>query len=64
MAWTVLLGSVGESGSGDLECFPQNTEYFGDFQNQVMVNFAVRDVQAMVDQLREMGRRRRQGRIQ
>ena len=40
---------------GIWSAFPQDTEYFGDSRNQVMINFVVRDVQAMVDQLREMG---------
>lgn len=41
--------------TGIWSAFPENTAYFGDPKNRVMVNFAVRDVQRMVDQLREMG---------
>ena len=39
---------------GIWSAFPEDTSYFGDSRNQVMVNFVVRDVQLMVDQLREM----------
>lgn len=35
--------------------FPQTTTYFGDAANQVMVNFRVRDLEAMLAQLREKG---------
>jgi len=40
---------------GIWSAFPAETEYFGDRYNHVMINFVVRNVQKMVDQLREMG---------
>ena len=35
--------------------FPEDTEYFGTGQQQVMVNFRVRDLERMLTQLRELG---------
>lgn len=35
--------------------FPEDTDYFGDRANRWMVNFRVRDLDAMADQLRAAG---------
>ncbi|MEM6521378.1 MAG: VOC family protein [Cyanobacteria bacterium P01_C01_bin.70] len=41
-----------EAGPTIFAPFPDNTDYFGDTQKQWMINFRVRDLDAMVDQLR------------
>ncbi len=35
--------------------FPADTEYFGDMDKQWMINFRVRDLDAMAEQLEEAG---------
>jgi glyoxylase I family protein len=41
-----------EAGATVFAPFPQDSEYFGDAQKQWMINFRVRDLDAMVEQLR------------
>lgn len=44
-----------EAGPTSFEPFPANTEYFGRESQQWMLNFRVRDLDAMVAQLRDAG---------
>lgn len=44
-----------EAGETALTPFPADTKYFGDERQNWMVNFRVRDLDAMVAQLREAG---------
>jgi len=49
------LGWRQEAGPTAFAPFPQATDYFGDSKQIWMVNFRVRDLDAMVDQLRGAG---------
>lgn len=42
-----------EAGPTVFAPFPNDTEYFGDVEKQWMLNFRVRDLDALVDQLRD-----------
>ena len=42
-----------EAGPTVFAPFPQDTDYFGQFERQWMINFRVRDLDAMVAQLRD-----------
>jgi predicted enzyme related to lactoylglutathione lyase len=44
-----------EAGPSGVSPFPETTEYFGDSKQMWMVNFRVRDLDAMVAQLRAAG---------
>ncbi len=44
-----------EAGPSGVEPFPHDTDYFGDREQRWMVNFRVRDLDAMVAQLRGHG---------
>ena len=44
-----------EAGPSGLSPFPETTDYFGDPKKTWMVNFRVRDLDAMVTQLRNAG---------
>ncbi len=44
-----------EAGPSGVSPFPETTEYFGDSKQMWMVNFRVRDLDAMVVQLRAAG---------
>lgn len=44
-----------EAGTTVFAPFKQDTDYFGDMKNQWMINFRVRDLDAMADQLRANG---------
>jgi hypothetical protein len=44
-----------QAGPGGIGPFPENTEYFGDPQQAWMVNFRVRNLDAMVAQRRAAG---------
>ena len=53
-------GHVFEAGRGDAtvwSLFPAGTEYFGRTEQQVMLNYRVRDLDAMLAQLRASGDR-------
>lgn len=44
-----------ESGPSGISPFPYDTDYFGDAKQQWMVNFRVRNLEAMMTQLRAAG---------
>jgi predicted enzyme related to lactoylglutathione lyase len=53
-----FIGTIFRAGDGDVtvwSLFPADTEYFGRREQQLMVNYRVADLDAMLAQLREAG---------